>query len=672
MASYGHITYKPKEIPKKKKNDSLSFRLSKPSFLNTSINSKLYKDITKKLATKTTHKKEPTQIHTSSSPPPKILLNQSYKTTYNKKKLQQHNRTTNPVTIRKKIRSISMNAPKMNIQTYPNTTSYRENKEHKKGTYNNHNSTIGVNNNKMKHNQCKLYKQISVVKSSSLHINKPTLPQKRSNSVQKGSYSLLKPNKERSASVKIKNSKRICVLNINDNNNNNKYINLSDRHNNSESKTNGYIRDSYINMIKNIKPKKHSNSLLNSLNSTPNQINIKHDKSLPQSKKFFDKINTDDNNNKTNISNDSIKRKTHKSSTMKYQKISTQIKIIPFRTKQGFDNEIRLKKPRTKSVFTSRSYTLNKETNNNNNINTYKEHSITLPKIIKLESKCNPGISLKKKKVNQDMFFIHENIFEHTDNYIIGVCDGHGPFGHLCSEYIANIFSTRFQSTYKSSYISKTLPQIISSTFSSITHSLLTVQTIDTLISGSTLDVVFILQDKLICANVGDSRCVLGIDSGNDNIKDKYTYIELSKDHHPDDPKEQERIVRKGGTIKQRYDKLLKKYIGPKRVYVKNMDVPGLAMTRSVGDEIGRGVGIISEPDIKEYTLTGNEKFVVLASDGIWEFISSKEVVEVVGRYYDEKDIKGAVDGLIEMACQRWKKKDNYVDDITVIIGFFG
>ena len=105
---------------------------------------------------------------------------------------------------------------------------------------------------------------------------------------------------------------------------------------------------------------------------------------------------------------------------------------------------------------------------------------------------------------------------------------------------------------------------------------------------------------------------------------------------------------------------------------MKNMDVPGLAMTRSVGDEIGRGVGIISEPDIKEYALTGNERFIVLASDGIWEFISSKEVVEVVGKYYDGKDIKGAVDGLIEMACQRWKKKDNYVDDTTVIIGFFG
>ena len=187
MASYGHIIYKTKEIPKKKKTDCLSFRLSKPSFLNTSINSKLYKDITKKLATKATHKKELNQTHTSSSPPPKVLLNQSYKTTYNKKKLQQHNQT-NPVPVHKKIRSVSMNAPKMNIHTYPNTTSYRESKEHKKGTYNNNNTTTN-NNNKTKPKQCRLHKQNSVVKSSSLHIAKPTLPQKRSNSVQKGSYS---------------------------------------------------------------------------------------------------------------------------------------------------------------------------------------------------------------------------------------------------------------------------------------------------------------------------------------------------------------------------------------------------------------------------------------------------------------------------------------------------
>lgn len=39
-----------------------------------------------------------------------------------------------------------------------------------------------------------------------------------------------------------------------------------------------------------------------------------------------------------------------------------------------------------------------------------------------------------------------------------------------------------------------------------------------------------------------------------------------------------------------------KKPVGPLRVWLKNEDIPGLAMTRSFGDEVAGRVGVIAEP----------------------------------------------------------------------------
>ncbi len=49
-------------------------------------------------------------------------------------------------------------------------------------------------------------------------------------------------------------------------------------------------------------------------------------------------------------------------------------------------------------------------------------------------------------------------------------------------------------------------------------------------------------------------------------------------------------------------------------------------MTRSFGDQIAASVGVLAEPEISEWKFTREDKFMVLASDGIWEFIESEEV----------------------------------------------
>ena len=111
-------------------------------------------------------------------------------------------------------------------------------------------------------------------------------------------------------------------------------------------------------------------------------------------------------------------------------------------------------------------------------------------------------------------------------------------------------------------------------------------------------------------------------------------------------------------------------FIGPERVWKKGGNVPGLAMSRSFGDEVGHEVGIIVNPEINEYEFKNEDKFIVLASDGVWEFISNEEVVNMVKDFYLNNDIKGGLNFLYKEASKRWIMEEEIIDDITVILIF--
>jgi len=100
-------------------------------------------------------------------------------------------------------------------------------------------------------------------------------------------------------------------------------------------------------------------------------------------------------------------------------------------------------------------------------------------------------------------------------------------------------------------------------------------------------------------------------------------------------------------------------------------DKPGLAMTRSLGDIIAKKIGVISEPDIFEYEIKQNDKFIVIASDGIWEYLTNEEVVNIISSYYINGDVESATEELIKNAKSKWEElRKDTIDDITVIVIF--
>ena len=78
-----------------------------------------------------------------------------------------------------------------------------------------------------------------------------------------------------------------------------------------------------------------------------------------------------------------------------------------------------------------------------------------------------------------------------------------------------------------------------------------------------------------------------------------------------------------------------------------------------------KGVGVIAEPEVTEYTLEENDKFYILASDGVWEFISSQEAVDVVSKHIS-KGAEAACQILIETATAKWREEEgDYRDDVS-------
>ena len=153
-------------------------------------------------------------------------------------------------------------------------------------------------------------------------------------------------------------------------------------------------------------------------------------------------------------------------------------------------------------------------------------------------------------------------------------------------------------------------------------------------------------------------------------INGEWKNIDLTQDQKPDNPEEKERIIKKGGRVESYKDENGNDF-GPKRVWLRDADFPGLAMSRSFGDEVAASVGTISEPEIKYFDITEDDKFIILASDGIWEFISSQECVNIIKDYYLKKDLKGCLKYLLNESSKRWIKEEEVIDDITAVLIFF-
>ncbi|KAG7395296.1 hypothetical protein PHYBOEH_003963 [Phytophthora boehmeriae] len=226
--------------------------------------------------------------------------------------------------------------------------------------------------------------------------------------------------------------------------------------------------------------------------------------------------------------------------------------------------------------------------------------------------------------------------------------------------------------------------------FARIDEEFLTKAKEESLGDGTTAAVVLIRGNRLITSNIGDCRAVASIGG---------EALDIIEEQTPGRPDERERIEAQGGWVKEERELQLSKLHSmdlsdpeiqqrAERVvkWVTIYRVNGeLAVSRAIGDIDYKGEAlskyeywafpeghdrefhgdlVISVPEYQEIEITPEFDFLVLACDGLWDTIKSKEAVKYVSERLNEGySAKQASQSLANLAIRSGSS-----DNVSVIV----
>ena len=235
------------------------------------------------------------------------------------------------------------------------------------------------------------------------------------------------------------------------------------------------------------------------------------------------------------------------------------------------------------------------------------------------------------------------------------------------------------------------------------------------ILSGTTAISVGFHAGRMTVSNVGDSRAILGYRVGSSSSFDsspaeeekkeislegdegelvnadgvKYEpgsviAIPLSEDQTPYRKDDRERLMRAGArirtidqlsgskTVDENFDDFnfgvdIDEEGDPPRVYCQDHDYPGTAFSRSLGDTIAEDIGVNAEPEMLTKKVTKGDEILVIASDGVFEFLTNQRMIDICAACDDPL---AACTQLLEASYEQWLNYELRTDDITCIVLF--
>lgn len=301
------------------------------------------------------------------------------------------------------------------------------------------------------------------------------------------------------------------------------------------------------------------------------------------------------------------------------------------------------------------------------------------------------GVSLRghnpaSHKTNQDAMVMVEHAA--TSSLLVAVFDGHGVQGHDVSGFVARTFVTLLLRDPRFAAAGGDLCAALSDSLLAAEAAMLREPSIDASLSGSTAAAAIIRGRRLWAIGVGDSRIVIGARRRGAGTPAVVAHP-VSHDHKPDLPAEKKRILAAGGRVMATRNRMAPHIVGPARVWLRDVPAPGLAMSRSLGDLVAKAAGVISTPDRYTAELGGAARVLLLASDGLWDFVPNQEAVdgavqaatdsrrlaeldaaqtEAKGKGRDAAaEAQDAARSLMRVARARWLQRTGGSDDITIV-----
>jgi len=266
--------------------------------------------------------------------------------------------------------------------------------------------------------------------------------------------------------------------------------------------------------------------------------------------------------------------------------------------------------------------------------------------------------SMQGYRIHMEDAHTIEEITSIKNHTFIGVFDGHAgkgtaDYASLC--IVETLENTKEWKSYKdldenerkSNKGIQLLCEAMVFTYLNLDYELINADFYDN--SGSTAICAIITPTHIICANVGDSRCVLGKDDG--------TVVIMSEDHKPSLEEETERIVAAGG------------FVFMDRVNGE------LAMSRALGDFQYKSNDnlsldkqqVIAYPDVSIHERIDDDKLLLLACDGIWDVLENHEAIsylnDIILKEKIEETSEKMAESLIRLALNA-----NSTDNLSAIV----
>jgi len=271
------------------------------------------------------------------------------------------------------------------------------------------------------------------------------------------------------------------------------------------------------------------------------------------------------------------------------------------------------------------------------------------------------------KENNQDAYVAVKGFCGSDRAHLFAIFDGHGEDGHLLTAYlrekIPQVLEPAVVEVLAGRSSIEELRQQLRALFPAVHMQMCQDLPLDSDVSGSTAVVALIVEGLLLCGSVGDSRALLGSKGS------PWRLLPLTRDHRPGSPRENARISERGGRVEPNYDENHEP-LGSPRVWVPGQSLPGLAMSRSLGDALVHRYGVTPEADIVVRQLRPWDRILLLASDGIWTYLSNEEALQMAERNYHKRKAADTCEQLYKEAVRRWKLNSSRVDDITVVTVF--
>ena len=313
-------------------------------------------------------------------------------------------------------------------------------------------------------------------------------------------------------------------------------------------------------------------------------------------------------------------------------------------------------------------------------------------------------------KANQDAYCIHTNVIPGKDDALFAVFDGHGKDGDGCAifakthlpNHIVQRVTSVAQFNQQNGIIDLSKDQVqqcLKMAHVDTNKQLRKDPNVDDSLSGTTAISIYFhgRRNRITVSNVGDSRAVLGqVDQNDMSRNPAIKALPLSRDQTP--YRKDERIrVRATGARVLSLDQLegLEPILAsehettdhttgnndtefvlgdqideggdPPRVWHPTEDYPGTAFTRSIGDALAEDLGVYAEPEMLTREIQPQDRILVVASDGVYEFLTNQSVIDICAKFSDPLEACRAV---VAEAYELWLQYELRTDDITIICIF--